>query len=510
MALPVVRSFSRDELIDAVALAAGAEADTVRVKPQLERIAAILDDANCTAFVAEQSYVDRDYLRDYAAYLVSCFHAYERHCTRFHFFAGEMVDAGFAAAIVGGLPSEVKYLGFMVIKPLSKTFLGRTCIKWAGETREAAFCLSRTYTANLFGLPLAVESIAMQEQDCVVSACATSALWTAFHATQPHFSNPEPAPAVITQAATARVPLDSRTFPHIAGLNLAQMADAVRSVGLEPAIASATNGELLRATVHAYLRAGLPVILAMRLPARTGSGVTRDQQHAVTITGYRLDTTSTSSDIGSNLRQLSQRIDRLYIHDDQLGPFVPLDFTHDGPLQTRHNGWGPDRLELAWPMHLLVPLYHKLRIGIAKIIGLTTQFNTFVRGMSMSGLLPAEYKTLIWDIRVATVNAWKLAVRTEFRIPDDDKICLLTAPTARYLWRATARPDGGLTSDMRVDLVFDATDIDQGDLATAIVIHDATHRAAMQDAASGILDAGHFNEHAIEAMLKCLRDSGAR
>lgn len=35
---------------------------------------------------------------------------------------------------------------------------------------------------NLFGIKLHVESIAFQEQDKVVAACATTAIWTALHA----------------------------------------------------------------------------------------------------------------------------------------------------------------------------------------------------------------------------------------------------------------------------------------------------------------------------------------
>ena len=42
--------------------------------------------------------------------------------------------------------------------------------------------LDREYKVSLFGIDLAINTIAFQEQDRVVSACATSALWSMYHA----------------------------------------------------------------------------------------------------------------------------------------------------------------------------------------------------------------------------------------------------------------------------------------------------------------------------------------
>ena len=76
-----------------------------------------------------------------------------------------------------------QYLGFMVIKPLPGSPIGRTVLRTferdapRGGRRE--FTAIRRYTVSLAGLSLSVRGLAFQQQDQGVSACATTALWSA-------------------------------------------------------------------------------------------------------------------------------------------------------------------------------------------------------------------------------------------------------------------------------------------------------------------------------------------
>jgi len=77
-----------------------------------------------------------------------------------------------------GKQLDSNYLGFMVLKPLPQTIVGRTCFKtYPDDGNRRHFPTLHKYSSNLFGLPLTVNSLAYQEQDKVVAACATSALW---------------------------------------------------------------------------------------------------------------------------------------------------------------------------------------------------------------------------------------------------------------------------------------------------------------------------------------------
>ncbi len=69
------------------------------------------------------------------------------------------------------------YLGFSVIKPLPVTFLGKTCLKaYSNDSNDGSerHYIHRQYIANLLGIQFSVDSVAYQEQDKVVSACATT------------------------------------------------------------------------------------------------------------------------------------------------------------------------------------------------------------------------------------------------------------------------------------------------------------------------------------------------
>jgi hypothetical protein len=85
--------------------------------------------------LAENNYVDQHFLDDFAAYYVSCFQPYERMCRRLHFFNIKFSESEFSELVEkrsGKLTQEKlqsAYLGFVVVKPLPATLIGRTCLK---------------------------------------------------------------------------------------------------------------------------------------------------------------------------------------------------------------------------------------------------------------------------------------------------------------------------------------------------------------------------------------------
>src|SRR5882724_11401886 len=214
----------------------------------------------------ENPYTDRDYLEDYAAYYARCHAEYGRRCARMHFFSNAFDRALISKAIADD-PAAVdilrtSYLGFIVIKPLPSTVIGRTCLVTYGNVgRDRAFTTTRTYKVHIFGIELSVESLPFQEQDMDVAACATSALWSVFNGTGHLFQHHIPSPAEITKAAASSQRLINRTLPAGDGLTAEQMADAIRSVGLEPLYLSAKNLQLLLISAVAYLRAKIPCLL---------------------------------------------------------------------------------------------------------------------------------------------------------------------------------------------------------------------------------------------------------
>ena len=83
--------------------------------------------------VVERYYVDSDYIDDYSHFHVRSFFEYGRLCVRLHFFANDIQERQFLSWLADpanpGFSAALKdYLGFVVIRPLPKTFVGRTCL----------------------------------------------------------------------------------------------------------------------------------------------------------------------------------------------------------------------------------------------------------------------------------------------------------------------------------------------------------------------------------------------
>jgi hypothetical protein len=296
-----------------------------------------------TTIVIERSYTDRHWLEDYAAFYVRCLDGkYSSRCTRLHFFSAAFSRDDLLGCAVGSSTTvsehELRdtYLGYIVIKPLPETFIGRTCLRTYAQSLGHAtrhYPVTRKYEAHLLGMTLEVESLAFQEQDSVAAACATSALWSALHGTGVLFHHPILSPIEITRHATATHPSISRDVPN-RGLSVLQMADAVRRVGLSPEVVPANSAAGFRVMVRAYLSARIPIVLMG--PLMDWSDPNRPRYycdnpysgHAITITGYRLEPSLNETlDVGGRqVGIVALNMPKVYVHDDQVGPFARMQF----------------------------------------------------------------------------------------------------------------------------------------------------------------------------------------
>src|SRR4051794_1175937 len=90
----------------------------------------------------------------------------------------------------------------MVIRPLPQAVIGRTVLKVGTHTNGSdSLTGTRTYRAHLCGMEFRVKSLAFQEQDTVMAACATVSVWSCLQKAGELFSTPMPRPAEITKAA---------------------------------------------------------------------------------------------------------------------------------------------------------------------------------------------------------------------------------------------------------------------------------------------------------------------
>ena len=103
---------------------------------------------------------------------------------------------------------------------------------------------------------------------------------------------------------------------------------------------------------------------------------------------------------------------------------------------------------------------------LEKVVFVDTRFFEWLRRQDPS--LLAE--RMEWDVFLTTGWELKEDIRRSPSIGADDRGGLLVDSFPRFVWRAT-----GLCGGKRVvDLVYDATDIETGDIDLATIWHDRT------------------------------------
>ncbi|MCI0640637.1 MAG: hypothetical protein L0Y72_07140 [Gemmataceae bacterium] len=330
-----------------------------------------LRDIGAQTIVVEREYIDGDYLDDFAAYYVKCFHNYERRCKRLHFFSTAFTHDQILASILkrdgsDERPLKDSYLGFIVARPLPDAIIGRTVLRtYDDDGGRRNYPCTKDYKANFFGIDLAIRSLAFQEQDSVLAACATVSLWCAFHKTADLFGTTTPSPATITRVAN-QVVQPARPVPSHA-LSIHQICNSIRQALLEPEIFPVRANVPLVSLVYGHLKMGLPVILVAEVE---GIGL-----HAITLAGYSLvKTPALNSEVAAGetcIPMTGLRINEFYGHDDQVGPFARILVKPSATVGPRvypvvfEGSWiaaGSGKRLALYPQVVVVPVYHKIRV----------------------------------------------------------------------------------------------------------------------------------------------------
>ncbi|HEY1977753.1 MAG TPA: hypothetical protein VGG89_14470 [Candidatus Baltobacteraceae bacterium] len=427
--------------------------DEVEVRERTRYLFGYLTTIGARSIIVETDYTDGDYLSDYASYYYSCFENYPRLCKRLHFFSASFDEELFKAAISNKNASAIKvlqesYLGFVVARPLPDAIIGRTILRTYDSIDRRHYPVIRLYRPVLAGIELPVKSLAFQEQDRVTAACATVALWSAFHMTSRLFDGTRrPRPSMITEMANV-VRTATRAVPSH-GLDVLQMCEAIRAAHLETEVVQISGATPLASIIYGYLEAGLPAILICDI---VGVG-----SHAITLVGY--STPKEESDFReppvSGVHSYASRINEFYGHDDQVGPFARMFIR--APKDTDEAKSVPFILEGSWkrngsavrlvPSVLLVPLYEKVRLRFLEMHAWIQR----IMGVFKQGF-PGE--ELEWNIRLTTTNLYKKELRSTRERPPLDLADILGAQQPRFFWRASLRMSGQLL----FDVLGDATD----------------------------------------------------
>jgi hypothetical protein len=361
--------------------------DAFRQLNYIEQYAANL---GCKSMAIETPYIDRDYIEDHGAFYAKSLFPYPNYCRRIHFFSlsEDDVNARIEQTLQGQTEnsrdefkadcrklSDECDLGFSVIKPLHGSPVGRTVLKCypkepkSGKPYVRDFFSTHRTVCHFSGLKFTVRGLAFQQQDRGVSACATTAVWSAMHKTRDHELLPPATPVQITTLATQYSMVSGRAMPSD-GLNMDQMCQAIKAIGVSPNLFDVEGQfDLAKFYLYSAIRSGFaPVVLIRR----------DDTAHAIAVPGIKLKVEKEFYSF-KQVQYAHDELIGLFVHDDRHGPYMEADLKEMPSLFSEHgsepregsmqieiplkeNGREKDRDK--WTVtHVLIPMHSKIRFS---------------------------------------------------------------------------------------------------------------------------------------------------
>jgi hypothetical protein len=499
------------------------------------------------SILLEPRYIDRDFMEDYSNFYVGRFGNDGYKCARLHFFSCQLKHKSLDSLLHGspndGMSVEwlqKNYLGFMVIKPLTKTFVGKTCLRIAGDTAFGAGTkkkISKRYEVNLFGVNLHVDSVAFQEQDKVVAACATTAIWTALHSLPGRSVKEITSCSEITTAALNFSDGSNNGFPNkeLSNKQILRTLD-VEGLRYHNSNLLTRSREWFRRYIIAHIDSDLPVIMTgnvYRLVELDASGNTASAKRQLKLLGRHAITT-----LGYDFRGDSRWV---YLHDDRLGPYTRAKLTTVGALiglgtadvmrsycalvMTVRSG-DEEWEEVIVPDMAIVPVDKKARLQYTFASVTADRIaREIIPWMQQTGISEQALKCHIQLTSIAQVREDVLRHNAPYEPGQvvleglhqvealqmerwrEDKVRFLTQHLARLQWQMDF-----YWGDLRVfRVLLDATDIPLGNAISGIYIFDPVYAELVlgafgeQGVDPGTASVDKGEQHFYNAFLKALK-----
>ena len=220
----------------------------------------------------------------------------------------------------------------------------------------------------------------------------------------------------------------SPCFPN-EGLTIYQIVNVLHNLGYEVTTVDVSeyNQMFIENLIKAFLAYGLPLIATLNVIDEKR----KETKHAAVISGYRINPET-------------QEIMKLYVHDDQIGPYSRVKFSKRD-IYLWENEWVENRGYKEVKLErLIIPLYHKIRMNY------TYLYNKYFEDLlinikdkkNVSSFLSdvVEYKK---DILYRTMHQTNSEIRSE----------ILETQLPHYFWIIRIQTN----NELNLDMLFDAT-----------------------------------------------------
>ena len=153
------------------------------------------------------------------------------------------------------------------------------------------------------------------------------------------------------------------------------------------------------------------------------------------------------------------------------GKKVALDQGKEASISTswrEDNGKGAVGSARAVAECVLIPIYHKLRITFETVHDSVLYFDLFFEQLREKDFLPSLVQRFEWEIYFTTINELKKDLLNSKTFNGSYRKDALTENMPRFIWRAIAHNQDSPV----LDLLFDATDIEQGNFFLRAIEYD--------------------------------------
>lgn len=478
---------------------------------------------NCTTYgghvaktmVVEKKYLSESFLHDFKNYYAESFNSYHKFTKRIHFFSETIEDIAHLRSLILSDENdtslqgknvdflEKNYIGYSVIKPIANAFLGATFLKPYDNLKGLRHYNSvRKMKINFFGRTLEISGCAFQQQDRAVSACATSALWTALYIANNIFKTLSLSPSYITKSAGLSD--EKRLFPNMS-LNTEQIVKALSNVGLvaevrfkEDLNPILTNSQLKR-IVYAYNKVRIPILFGYTLNHSK-------ENHLVAIVGFRFEEGKTDSFNGiDGLNLVADKIDAFYTHNDQVGPYAKVKLGEKGYKLLTCN-IGNSYLIKAKSKTIIIPLIDSIRVKYEDVVKSVSEISKVlhaaisIKNYFTKNVLDFE---LEWDIRLERSNDYKHNILNDPTVDKDLKIKVSESSYPRFIWlcsvmKCTIDPaNQEILKEKVFDILYDPTDVPSGFCCLQANYYDLGIIATFIKSLSDFLDEDTENEFSV-------------
>ncbi|WP_353481856.1 hypothetical protein [Haliscomenobacter sp.] len=415
---------------------------------------------NIKTILIENQYFSRSFASDFSQSSNISSNLNSFLCKRIHFFSSEFPphDSLFnKSASILNSNLRKNYQGFATVKPLQKAKFGTILLSPPTHISDQDSWVIRDYDVELLGESIRIKSLAFQEQDGIISACATIALWTAIHMLHKLFRVAILAPNVVNRRAGVIA-----SGHQDIGLSLSQICRVIKRIGLIALLHTfnenpdtSLDNNLIKKIIYAYIKMKLPILVGLKL---SNSG-----QHLITMVGFEepeMDTISLKKKKEGQLHTYSDLVSTYYAHDDQTGPFTKLIFLDDEgnvKILRWEKRTEPKSFYHGVISNIIVPIHKDIRISFEDIyVQISEVFEEVLQKLSDPDEHPGSDPDLdiVWDIYLIQANDYKGQLQKRGSgYSSKQRISLINTFLPPYIWIARGSSEGVPF----IEFVFDAT-----------------------------------------------------